>query len=303
MDIQALRWFKAVAEGITVTDTAAEAHITQPALSRSLARLEQETGTALFARSGRTLRLTPAGHAFKRHADEVLDRYDQGLRAVAEIVDPESGLVPLAFLPTLGTWLVPYLVRSFRELFPRIRFALSQDDEAALADALLNGTADLILTSEDPGHALIGWRRLLVEPLRIVVPPGHRLARRQRARLTEVADETFVALRPGFGLRTATDRLCRQAGFAPRIGFEGSDVETLRGLVTAGLGVSLLPPPRTATFPPSCAPHPAPQLTVTDVPCNRDIGLAWLTERPLPAASEGFRHHAREVVPRLLREE
>lgn len=83
-------------------------------------------GTDLFARSGRTLRLTPAGHVFATHADAVLDRYDQGLRAVRELVDPDAGVVPLAFLHTLGTWLVPSVLSGFRERHPRARFELRQ---------------------------------------------------------------------------------------------------------------------------------------------------------------------------------
>src|SRR3954471_7079325 len=79
MDVQTLRLFREVAGGATVTETAAGAHLTQPALSRALRRLEHDAGAELFRRSGRLLRLTPAGHAFKRHVDAVLDQLDQGL--------------------------------------------------------------------------------------------------------------------------------------------------------------------------------------------------------------------------------
>jgi DNA-binding transcriptional LysR family regulator len=291
MDLQVLRLFQAVAEGATVTETAAAAHLTQPALSRALGRVEREVGAELFQRVGRALRLTPAGQVFKDHVDAVLDRYDRGLHAVAEAVDPEAGLVPLAFLHTLGTWLVPPLLSGFLDAFPRTRFELRQHGEEGLLRELREGTADLVITSGDPGDPLIGWRRLLVEPLRLAVPPRHRLARRKRVRLAEVADETFILLRPGYGLRATTEQLCRQAGFAPRVGFEGDEVDTLRGLVTAGLGVSLLPPPRTATFPPSPAAHPAPHLQLTDVDGARDIGLSWLAGRTLPPASGNFRQH------------
>ena len=90
MELQVLRSFQAVAEGTTVTEAAAEARITQPALSRALNRLEEEVGAELFQRVGRVLQLTPAGRVFKEHADAVLDSYDRGLRAVAEVVDPDD---------------------------------------------------------------------------------------------------------------------------------------------------------------------------------------------------------------------
>jgi DNA-binding transcriptional LysR family regulator len=283
MDLAVLRLFQQVAAGATVTDTAARARLTQPALSRALRRVEHEVGTELFQRAGRTLRLTPAGHAFQVHAAAVLDRYDQGVRETRELVDPDAGTVPLAFLHTLGTWLVPRVISSFREQHPRVRFELRQHGEEGLVAELLDGTADLVLTSGDPGLPALHWRRLLVEPLHLAVPPDHRLARQETVRLADAAEETFIVLRPGYGLRATTEALCAAAGFTPRVGFEGEEVETLRGLVTAGLGVALLPPPRTT----STAPH----LRVTDVPSTRDIGVAWLAGRELPPLSARFREH------------
>jgi DNA-binding transcriptional LysR family regulator len=284
MDVQTLRLFREVAGGATVTETAAGAHLTQPALSRALRRLEHDAGAELFRRSGRVLRLTPAGHAFKRHVDLVLDQLDQGLREVGEIVAPGTGVVPLAFLHTFGTWLVPSVLRGFLREHPGARFELRQHGEAGLEAELLEGTADLVITSGDPGHPQLHWTRLLVEPLRLAVPPHHRLASRRRVRLADLADETFILLRKGYALRETTERLCAEAGFAPRIGFEGDEVETLRGLVTAGLGVSVLPLPHTAEL---VAPH----LELTDVDAARDIGLAWAAGRTLPPLSETFRRY------------
>ena len=283
MDLAVLRLFQQVASGATVTETAARARLTQPALSRALRRVEHEVGAELFQRAGRTLRLSPAGHAFSRHAAAVLDRYDQGVREVRDLVDPDAGTVPLAFLHTLGTWLVPSVVRDFREQHPRVRFALRQHGEEGLTAELLDGTADLVLTSGDPGHPAIAWQRLLVEPLLLAVPPDHRLAGRADVRLAEAAAETFIVLRPGYGLRDTTEALCAAAGFSPAIGFEGEEVETLRGLVTAGLGVALVPAPRGAS--------PVPHLRVTDVPSQRDIGVAWHVGRQFPALSAAFRDH------------
>ncbi|MEV7041586.1 LysR family transcriptional regulator [Amycolatopsis sp. NPDC051061] len=284
MDVQTLRLFREVAAGATVTETAAGAHLTQPALSRALRRLEHDAGAELFRRSGRVLRLTPAGHAFKRHVDLVLDQLDQGLREVGEIVAPGTGVVPLAFLHTFGTWLVPSVLRGFLREHPGARFELRQHGEAGLEAELLEGTADLVITSGDPGHPQLHWTRLLVEPLRLAVPPHHRLAARRRVRLADLADETFILLRKGYALRETTERLCAEAGFAPRIGFEGDEVETLRGLVTAGLGVAVLPLPHTAEF---VAPH----VELTDVDAARDIGLAWAAGRTLPPLSETFRRY------------
>jgi DNA-binding transcriptional LysR family regulator len=299
MDLQILRSFQTVAEGTTVTDAAAEARITQPALSRALNRLEEEVGAELFQRVGRILRLTPAGRTFKEHVDAVLDSYDHGLRAVAEVVDPDTGVVSLGFLHTLGTWLVPRLVTGFRESSPQVRFELYQDGETGLARHLLDTTADLIITSKDPGNPLITWRRLLVEPLWLAVPARHRMAQRRRVRLAEVAEEAFIVLKPGYGLRSVTETLCRQAGFSPLVGFEGEEVETLRGLVAAGLGVSLLPASSFATVPEASPDLPIRYLQVTDVRATREIGIAWLTARGLPPAPQRFIEHAVQATSEI----
>ncbi len=293
MDLQVLRSFQAVAEGLTVTDAAAEARVTQPALSRALHRLEEEVGAELLQRVGRVLRPTPAGRVFKEYVDATLDSYDRGRRAVAEVVDPEAGLVSLAFLHTLGTWLVPRLVTGFREAYPQGRFELHQHGENGLVQHLLDATADMMITSGDPGHPLITWRRLLVEPLWLAVPTGHRLARRRGVRLAEVAEEPFILLKPGYGLRSVTETLCRQAGFTPRVGFEGEEVHTLRGLVAAGLGVSLIPSSPDAA---ASGDFPIRYLEITDVHGARDIGIAWLSGRTLPPASRRFIDHALRVT-------
>jgi LysR family transcriptional activator of glutamate synthase operon len=286
MTIEQLRHFIAVAEREHVTRAAQALHVTQPALSRSIARLEEELGTALFDRIGRVVRLTAQGAAFLPHARRALGELEAGRAAIGEADDPDHGEVSLAFVHTLGSWLAPALIGAYRTRRPDVRFRLGQDSAAAMAGALERGTFDLILTSPRPVAGDLGWTPLITEPLLLAVPPDHRLAGRRRVRLAEVADEPFVIQRHGYGLRSITDDLCRAAGFAPRVAFEGEEVATLRGLVGAGLGVALLPIARSAG---AAIPIPVPQLRVADRGCSRTIGLAWETRRHLPAVVDAFR--------------
>jgi DNA-binding transcriptional LysR family regulator len=125
-------------------------------------------------------------------------------------------------------------------------------------------------------------RRLDEQRLRLVVPADHRLASRRRVRLAEASGELFVSLEPGYGLRRITDALCAEAGFTPRVAFEGEEAETLRGLVAAGLGVALLPPP--------LVPRPGVvELTVTAPRAVREIGVAWLGGHPDTAPVAAFK--------------
>ena len=126
MDTDALRWLQQVADGTTVTEVSDTEPVTQSGVSRALARLEAEIGTPLLRRSGRTLHMTHAGSVFKHHVDALLHQLDDGLAAVSQLIDPDTGTVVLAFQQSLGTWLVPDLVRSFRATRPGVGFRLTQ---------------------------------------------------------------------------------------------------------------------------------------------------------------------------------
>lgn len=290
METAILRLFRQVAEGATVTETATGAHMTQAALSKALKRLDRDVNAELLVRVGRQLRLTPAGRAFKQYADAAVDQLDRGAQAVAQLADPDSGTIALGFLHTLGTWLVPTVIKGYSAQAPRVRFQLFQHDAKQLLDRLTDGTADLVMVSDDPGQRSIGWSRLFVEQLCLAVPPTHRWAKRRTARLADVAEEPFVLLDPRYKLRLTVDNLCQQAGFTPKVAFEGHEIDTLRAMVNVGLGVSIIPPPGAAAGN-SQAAHPVTYLRLTDVPGRRDIGIAWLNERSLPPQPERFRRY------------
>ncbi len=291
-----LAQFAAVARHEHVTRAAHELGIPQSSLSRALARLEEDLGVALFARHGRSLTLTTAGHTFLASAERALAAVGQAAETVRSDVDPATGKVAFGFLHTLGWETVPSLLRAFRADHPRVRFSLVQNYGEAMLDRLRAGELDLCLTSPVPDSADLVGRRLDEQRLRLVVPDDHRLARRKRVRLAEAAEESFVTLEKGYGMRRILDSLCAQAGFRPRIAFEGEEAETIRGLVAAGLGVALLPPP--------AIPRPGVrELTVTAPRAVREIGLAWLAGRPDTPPVAAFKKFLLGRRGRLLRAE
>ncbi|MEE4591694.1 LysR family transcriptional regulator [Streptomyces sp. DSM 41524] len=268
-----LAQFAAVARHEHVTRAAQELGVPQSTLSRAMVRLEEDLGVSLFARRGRTVALTPAGRTFLRSVERALAEVDRAAESVRADADPAAGLVSFGFLHTLGTETVPGLIRSFRVDHPRVRFQLVQNYGEAMIERMRAGGLDLCLTAPVPDAPDLVARRLDEQRLRLVVPDDHRLAGRRRVRLAEAASELFVTLEPGYGLRRITDALCAEAGFTPRIAFEGEEAETLRGLVAAGLGVALLPPP--------AVPRPGvAELTVTAPRAVREIGVAWLDGHP-----------------------
>ncbi|MET9291276.1 LysR family transcriptional regulator [Streptomyces sp. NPDC003077] len=277
-----LAQFAAVARHEHVTRAAHELGMPQPTLSRALVRLEADLGVALFARHGRTLSLTPAGRAFLASTERALADIERAAESVRTDADPTAGKVAFGFLHTLGPETVPGLLRTFRADHPRVRFQLVQNYGEAMIERLRAGDLDLCLTSPVPDYPDLVARRLDEQKLFLVVPEDHRLARRKRVRLAEAATELFVTLEPGYGLRRITDALCAAAGFTPKVAFEGEEAETLRGLVAAGLGVALLPPP--------AVPRPGVvELTVTAPRAVREIGVAWLDGHPDTAPVAAFK--------------
>jgi DNA-binding transcriptional LysR family regulator len=203
--------------------------------------------------------LTQAGAVFKRHVDAMLHQLDDGIAAVSQLIEPDTGTVALAFQQSLGTWLVPDLVRSFRAAHPSVTFQLTQVRDEVHSAALDGGLADLEIGTRRARSASLRTRLIAIEPLRLAVQRDHPRAG-QRLHLAEVSGEPFVSLRPTSALRKLGDDLCQQAGFRPAVVFEGDDLSTVRGFVL-------------------------------DAGAVRDLTLTWSAERRLLPAAELFRRH------------
>lgn len=289
METDALRWFQLVADGYTVTEVSEIFGVSQPGVSRALARLEHEVGTPLLRRSGRVLRMTQAGTAFKRHVDSLVNDLDDGLAAVEALLDPESGVVGLAFPLSLGSWLVPGLVGSFRREHAGVRVVLSRTsvgEGGRASRELTSRAADLELTAHRVHEPGVAWRRVLLEPLVLSVPRDHRLAGRSEVALAEVAGDPFVMRSAPSRMREQAVALCRAAGFEPQVAYEADDLPTVRGFVAAGLGVSVVPS-QGLRVPTTFARTRL--VGLTDDGAHREVGLAWLEDRRLLPSAERFR--------------
>lgn len=296
MDTEVLRYFQQIADGLTVTETAEIYHVSQPAVSRSIKRLEDQVGVPLLERSGRILRVTHAGTVFKRHLDAALHALDDGLAAVEELLEPETGVVRIAFQPSLGSWLVPTMIASFRRLHPQVTIRLEASGDVHGSTLVAEGRADLQFTARRPRHPEVQWKRLVRQPLCLAVPVGHRLVDRSAVALSEAAGDEFVMLTPTWELRGLVDELCRQAGFDPVVAFEEADMVVVRGLVAAGLGVTVVP---AVPFDRSNVSGGSERLIpLTDAQAFREVGVSWPTTRRLLPSAELFRRHATDQAHR-----
>ena len=284
-----LFWFQQIADGATVTQVSQLEGTTQSGVSRALDRLAAEVGTPLLRRDGRRLRMTHAGVAFKRHVDVVLHELGDGLAAVHQLVSPETGTVTLAFQPSLGTWLVPDLVGSFRAEHPAVAFDLRPKRDEHQTAVRERSDVDLELSTAQPRGSDVRGRTLVRQPLHLAVPRGHRTASLSCVALAEVADDPFVVIRPSSSLRPLSDGLCATAGFTPEVAFECDDLPTMRAFVSAGLGVAIVP----ATPEPTgdVRAERVALLPISDAGAVREVGVAWSAEHRLLPAAQMFRTH------------
>lgn len=281
MHTDELHWFVVLAETEHVTDAAAELGVSQPTLSRALARLEEQLGTPLFDRVNRRLHLNAYGQILLEHARRALTEMRSATERINALRDPDTGTVRLAFLHSQASWFVPDLLRRFRIEAPGVQFGLVQGAAHDIVDGLDSGQVDLAITSPRPdGYR---WRGLYMERLCLAVPRDHPFAARAKIRLAETAGEPFVALKPGFGLRQLTDELCTEAGITPRVVFEAMEIPTMEGLVAAGFGVAVVPVPRAERAEPG-----AVYLPLASASAKRQLGLAWSPNRELPPAARRF---------------
>ncbi|TCP56223.1 DNA-binding transcriptional LysR family regulator [Tamaricihabitans halophyticus] len=273
-----------------ITKAAEQLGVAQPTLSRQLAALGESLGTEIVTKDGRGIRLTRVGRLLGEVADDGLAAIEAGCRRVVEELDPQRGHVVLGFLSLLGRAIVPDLLHGFRQRFPDVRFSLQQSSRQEVLDMLRGNRVDLAMLAPLPTeYPELDSIAFASEELKLVVPPGHRLAARPAVRMVDLADEDFVGLVPGFGLRKITDELCAEAGFAARMAFEGQESYTVRGLVAAGLGVAILP---------SSEPGSAPvAVEIPIIPTvHRTIGLSWLRGQRLTPAARAFREHVRAAA-------
>ena len=283
MDTNVLRWFQLVADGATVTEVSELEWTSQPGVSRALTRLSEEVGAPLLRREGRVLRLTRAGATFKHHVDAMLHQLDDSLAEVAQLMDPESGVVTVAFPHSLGEWLMPGIVADFLKKHPDVQLELSARHDETTPATGTGSEIDLELTTLRPHGRAHHWRGLLREPLRLLLPEGHPLtADTAPIPLTRLGGERLITMRRTSQLWVVTDSLLSRHGIEPTAGLVADDLPTLYGYVAAGLGVALAPGRLRAGV----------QLQrLAEDDAFREIGLSWATGRRLLPSATLLRDH------------
>lgn len=273
MNLRDLEYLVAVAEHRHFGRAAAACYVSQPTLSTQLKKLESELGVALIERSPRQVLLTTAGEQVVDRARAVLGEVD-AIRGIARRAkNPRAGRLRLGVFPTLAPYLLPHAVPNLRGRFPDLELLLVEEKSEVLVDQLRVGRLDaalLALPAPDPG---LNGEPLFREDFLLAVPSGHPLAEQDRVGVEDLEREHLLLLQDGHCLRDQALDVCALAGAQEYVGFQATSLETLRHMVAAGVGVTLLP--ELSVQPPVAHTDSVRLLRFADPAPHREIGLFW----------------------------
>ncbi|MFG1643266.1 LysR family transcriptional regulator [Amycolatopsis sp. NPDC049252] len=260
--------------------------ISQPAVSQHIARLEQEVGMQLLDRAGRGMRITYPGKVLLHHTEGLLSHLREATRELSALAQPDGGEVRMVTFPSAAATIVPPVVGTFRRALPKAKVLLSEADPVVALPRLLAGDADLALVYDypdigEPRDPRLHWEVVADDRMAVVLPAGHRLAATAEVPLAGLAGEHWIAPNPCPCL-DAFVNACRGALFSPEIVAVSNDHAAMVGLVSAGIGVAVVPR--------IMAPAPIPAAVVLrplrDAGISRSIAAVTRTTGYRPPATD-----------------
>jgi DNA-binding transcriptional LysR family regulator len=295
MELRQIRSFLSIAETLHFGRTAELIHLSQPALSLQIRALEEEVGVRLFDRNRRKTTLTAAGLAFRDDAAAALAQLDQAVRRARLAANGKLGLLRIGFISTVGSEIVPNIVRQFGELNPEVEFSLRAITTADQVQMLEAGSLDIGFFRLPIGaHSALDVVTVHREPFVLVVPSFHKLAKRKRVRLREVSGQDFVMYERTYapGFHDLIFGMLRDARIVPKVSQTAAEISTLISLVAAHMGVAILPA--------SAVKHSVASVVACDIvdkiPVS-EIGIA-VSKRVRAAVVDNFRSFALEKLGR-----
>jgi len=268
-----LRYLVAVADTGHFGKAAVRCFVSQPTLSAQLRKLEEYLGVDLIERQPRQALLTPAGVEVVARARRIVEASDEVVEIALSHRDPLAGRLRIAFLPTIGPYLLPFVVQRLHKALPRLELMLYEHQTGPMLERLRAGDIDmgvLALPVELDGlHA----EPLYDEPFVVAMPTAHPLAERKQLRAEDLRGATLLLLEEGHCLRDQALEVCSRVPVREKPGFRATSLETLRQMVAADVGITLLP--SLAVKPPVPRSENLALVPFAGRPPSRRIALAW----------------------------
>jgi LysR family transcriptional regulator, hydrogen peroxide-inducible genes activator len=241
LKLKDLRYLVAVADERHFGRAAAHCFVSQPTLSAQLKKLEQSLGVQLIERAPNAVSLTAVGEEIVARARRMLEAGDEVVELARSHQDPLAGRLRVAVLPTIGPYLLPQVAPAIRKSLPRLQLHLYEYQTAPMLEKLHVGELDLGILALPVELAGLESRELYKEEFLLAVPERHPLAVHERVRVADLRDERLLLLEEGHCLRDQALEVCSRVGLRDSQDFRATSLETLRQMVAAGAGVTLLP--------------------------------------------------------------
>ncbi len=241
MEIHQLRYLIAVAEEGSFSHAATREHVSQPALSQQIQKLEAELDQQLFDRLPRAVVLTEAGRCLLGYARQILVGIADARRCVAALEEEVAGRLSVGAVPSIALYVLPRLIREFQQRYPKVTFELFEDTTDKLAQRLEDGTLDVVLASSGEEPPTLERHSLGEEALFLLVPENHRLARKKAIKWSDLAQEKFLLLHSVHSLSTKVRQLLAENNLKPEVVLQGAQLVTIASMVATGIGVTVIP--------------------------------------------------------------
>ena len=250
MELYQLEYFLEAARQRNFTRAAVRLNLAQAALSEQIRKLESELGASLFNRGRRETVLTSAGELLREHAELLIENAASAQRAVRDLVGLRGGRLTIGSIPSVSACILPAVIASFRKKYPLVELALFEGTSEAVAGWVEVGRVELGIVQLPTVGGRFDAQRLFTEPFVALVASSHPVAAQGSVALAKLSGEAFVLYKGR--ARDSALTACRDAGFEPRVACESSELETIRSLVAAGLGIAILPELATRSAPGGC---------------------------------------------------
>ncbi len=299
MNIRAIQYLVTLADVRHFSKAAELCHVSQPTLSTQIRKLEEELDVQLVERSPRQVMLTRVGEEIVERGRTMLAEME-AMRAIARRSrDPHSGTLRLGLFPTLAPYLLPHVIPAVRERFPRLTLRLYEEKTADIINMLEQGRLDAgLMALPVPADNLV-TRTLFEEPFHIALPEQHRLARREAIRMEDLEDEELLLLEDGHCLRDQALEVCQMAGAHEKLDFHATSLETLRQMVAANTGITLIP--LLALKPPVARTENLVTRPFAEPGPKRSIAMVWRKSSAVGDFLEEISSVFADLDPELLR--